>query len=311
MQSPRRRAHLKASAAQTIEENNMTALYIILAAALATVFLWLFLISPGSTVGMEKYKNVKYAHRGLHGTVGSDEPAAENSLTAFARAVDAGFGIELDVRLTKDGEVVVFHDATLDRVTNGSGKVIDHTLAELRALSLSGTADTVPTFSEVLALVDGKVPLLVELKEEGSDHSIGEACAKLLRDYNGDYIVESFSPLAFGKVREIIPGVICGFLSDKHTARENSRTFKHFLAQHLIFNVISRPAFIAMNHKRARMFPLPVMRTLFFTPTIAWTVRSAEEEAQAYKNGFDGVIFEGYMPTSTVHTAGEGIAEEK
>ena len=95
MQSPRRRAHLKASAAQTIEENNMTALYIILAAVLATVFLWLFLIAPGSAGGMEKYKNVKYAHRGLHGTVGGDEPAAENSLTAFARAVDAGFGIEL------------------------------------------------------------------------------------------------------------------------------------------------------------------------------------------------------------------------
>jgi glycerophosphoryl diester phosphodiesterase len=161
----------------------------------------------------------------------------------------------------------------------------------------------------VLELVGGRVPLLVELKEEGSDHSIGEACAKLLLDYKGDYIVESFSPLAFGKVREILGDVPCGFLSDKHTARAATRTFKHFLAQHMIFNFVSRPAFIAMNHKRPRMFPLPVLRTLFSTPTIAWTVRSAEDEAQAYKNGFDGVIFEGYMPTA--QAAADGITEEK
>lgn len=283
----------------------MIAVYIILASVCVLFALWLFLIAPGSKRGMEKYRYVKYAHRGLHGTVGADTYAAENSLTAFRRAKEYGFGIELDVRLTKDGELVVFHDNTLDRVTNGKGEVIEHTLAELRELSLSGTEDTVPTFDEVLELIDGAVPLLVELKESGTDNSVGKKCAERLKDYGGDYIVESFSPMPFGEVRRVLPDVPCGFLADKLTENERFRTLKYRIVESFLLNCIARPAFIAVNHKRPRMFPLPLIRALFSVPTIAWTVRSAEEEKTAYENGFDGVIFEGYMPDGTVAPGGQ------
>jgi glycerophosphoryl diester phosphodiesterase len=274
----------------------MTAFFIISGIVLILLALWLFLIAPGKSSGMEKYKYVKYAHRGLHGVDKDGAFAAENSLTAFERAASLGFGIELDVRVTKDKEVVVFHDNTLDRVTNGTGKVCDHTLDELQKLSLMGTADTVPTFREVLDLVDGRVPLLVELKEDGMDHSIGDLAAKMLSEYKGDYIVESFSPLAFGTVRAVLPDAKCGFLVDKHTAHKEGRTFKHRLVQSFMLNVIARPAFIAINVKRPKLFPLPLIRALFRTPVIAWTVKSAEEELAAYKNGIDGIIFEGYIP---------------
>ena len=273
----------------------MIALYISIPVAVLIGF-WLFLIAPKKNKNMNRYESVKYAHRGLHGTVGADSFCAENSITAFKRAVDHGFGIELDVHVTADGEVVVFHDATLDRVAGVAGKIKDKTLAELRELRLLGTDDTIPTLREVLELVGGKVPLLVELKETGVNHEISEKTAEMLAEYNGDFIVESFSPLAFGAIKRVLPGTPRGFLADKFTSKKKYRTVKHALTQRCLFNFMVRPAFIALNHKTPRLFPVGLIRRLFGIPMIAWTVKSAAEEAEAYKNGFSGIIFEGYLP---------------
>ena len=274
----------------------MIFLYIFL--AIVIVFCtWLFLIAPGDSSGMEGFKNKKYAHRGLHGTVGGyDAYAAENSLTAFERAKEHGFGIELDVRISKDGELVVFHDGVLDRVTDMTGKVEDYTLEELKKCRLSGTDDTIPTLSEVLALIDGAVPLVIELKEEGFDHSISEKSALVLKDYEGDYVVECFSPFAFGVFKKNLPKIPRGFLSCKHTANPKTRAFKFRPIQRFLFNFLARPAFIAVDKRTPKLFPIPLICALFGTPRIAWKVKSKEEEIEAYKNGVSGVIFEGYMP---------------
>ena len=269
--------------------------YILLALAVVLLCTWLFLIAPGDSEGMEKYKDKKYAHRGLHGAVGADTFSAENSMTAFGRAVERGYGIELDVRLSKDGELVVFHDATLDRVTDGTGKVCDYTLEELKTFKLMGTEDTIPTLKEVLDLVDGRIPLLVEMKSDGTDKAVAETCAAILKDYKGDYIVESFNPICLSVFKKILPSVPRGFLCDKHTAKKENRSLLFRAIQRFFLNVICRPAFIAMNKKRPKMFPLPLVKALFKTPAVAWTVRSKEEEIEAYKNGFSGVIFEGYL----------------
>ena len=122
--------------------------------------IYLFLIAPKNKKEMKKYKRVMYAHRGLH-----NEKRAENSMSAFEAAVDGGYGIELDVRLSKDGKLVVFHDDTLDRVCGREGRVIDFTAAELSTFKLNGTDDGIPLFSDVLKLIDGKVPLLVEIRK--------------------------------------------------------------------------------------------------------------------------------------------------
>ena len=157
------------------------------------LFLWA--IKPGGRkCGIEKYMDVKFAHRGLH-----DEEKAENSISAFRAAKEAGYGIELDVRLSRDGELMVFHDPTLSRVCGVDALVVDCTAAELAKMSLSGTADGVPTLREVLELIDGAVPLLIEIKMEGDEHGVAEALAEVIEDYSGDYIIESFNPKPYGR----------------------------------------------------------------------------------------------------------------
>lgn len=266
------------------------ALISVISALLLFFLIFLFLIAPGKKrKEMEKFKSKKYAHRGLH-----DATRAENSLSAFRAAVDAGYGIELDVRLSRDGVLVVFHDDTLDRVTGEVGRVDERTAAELGKINLSGTADTVPTFEEVLALVDGRVPLLVELKEDAGKYGVTEKTLEMLKEYKGEYIIESFNPLALGRVKKLTPEVMRGFLSQNFLSQKKYRSATYFLLQNLLLNVVCRPDFIAYKHSDYKNASLRLVKGLFKPATLAWTVRSKTEEDEAYLHGFDGVIFEGY-----------------
>ena len=260
--------------------------------SLVILFLiYLFLIAPKNKKEMKKFKSRLYAHRGLH-----NEERAENSMSAFKAAVDAGYGIELDIRLSKDGKLVVFHDDTLDRVCGREGKVIDFTAEELADFKLNGTNDGVPLFSNVLSLVDGKVPLLVEIKENPGDSAVSKAACEMLKEYKGDFIVESFNPLSLKTVKENMPEITRGLLSHRYYEYEQYKKPLYFALQALLLNFLCRPAFIAYDHRHAKAFGLRFIRGFFDVPTLAWTVRSAEEEAIARKNGFDGIIFENYIP---------------
>ncbi len=264
----------------------------VLAFLLLLFFVYLFLLRTKSRrEKMKKYKNLSYAHRGLH-----SDGCEENSVSAFRRAVEAGYAIELDVRLSKDGELVVFHDDTLDRVTAESGRVDAKTREELSKIKLGKTEDTVPTFSEVLSLVDGKVPLLVEIKEDAGSYAVTEKCVEVLRSYKGDFIIESFNPLALARVRELMPEALRGILSQSFLKEKQYRTPTHFLLSIMALNFLCRPDFIAFNHKHSANMALRLSRWLFRVPTLAWTTRSKEEEERALKKGFDGVIFENYIP---------------
>ena len=257
---------------------------------LVLFLLYLFLIAPKKTKDMEKYKSVMYAHRGLH-----DDTLAENSMSAFRAAVEAGYGIELDIRLSKDGELVVFHDDTLDRVCAREGNVIDFTADELAKFKLSGTEDGIPRFADVLSMVDGRVPLLVEIKET-SGTAVSQAACKMLAEYKGEFIVESFNPLSLRIVKENLPLISRGILSHRYLEQKKYRKPLFFLLQSLLLNFACRPAFIAYDHRHASAFGLRCVRFFFKAPTLAWTVRSAEEERIARENGFDGIIFENYKP---------------
>ena len=153
---------------------------LILLAVLAALALLLFLlyllvlIRPSKDVTPDPALLCDYAHRGLHGN-----GIPENSRAAFSRACERGVGIELDVQLSRDGEVMVFHDATLVRMTEVEKKVCELDRADLQTLSLAQSEWTIPTFREVLALVNGRVPILVELKGENVDTSLcGKACSR-------------------------------------------------------------------------------------------------------------------------------------
>jgi glycerophosphoryl diester phosphodiesterase len=263
------------------------------AASLLFLFLvYLFLIMPSTRRKKQMlfFAKHKYAHRGLHG-----DGAAENSMSAFRRAVENGYGIELDVRLSRDGELVVFHDTTLDRVTGVSGRVDSKDYSELKDIQLSGTEDTVPLFSDVLRLVDGKVPLLVELKEEAGKYCVTEKTLEILADYKGAYIIESFNPLALGRVKKRSPEILRGILSMNYLSDKKHRNPLYFLLQILAFNVACRPDFIAFDHNRYKSVALRLCRSLFGATTIAWTTRSEAEEKAAFAHKFNSVIFENYL----------------
>ena len=265
---------------------------LIIGGALLLIYaVYLVLIAPGKSLGVKKYKGARFAHRGLH-----NDTRAENSMSAFRAAVESGFGIELDVRLSSDGELVVFHDDTLDRVVGIEGRVDAFTAEELSKMRLSGTDDGIPRFSEVLSLVDGRVPLLVEIKEDPGNSRVSSKCAEMLSEYKGEYIVESFNPLSLKNSKKTLQNVPHGVLSHKYYEYEKYRKPLYFLLQTLLLNCVCRPAFIAYDHRHYRCSSLRTLRTLFGVTTFAWTIRSEEEEREAYKHGFDGVIFENYVP---------------
>lgn len=240
---------------------------------------------------MQKFKGVKFAHRGLH-----NDDVPENSLTAFRLAVEAGFGIELDVHTAKCGTPVVFHDGTLTRMTGVEKRLCDLTAKELSELKLKGTDEKIPTFAEVLELVGGRVPLLVELKQDEGEEGVAEAAADLLKNYGGEFIVESFNPFTLADYGRCMPDVPRGILAQRFTNKAGRRKIKFFVAEHMLTNTVCKPDFIAFSKNDARFLSFRMVKAVYEPFTVAWTVRSPEEEAHAYENGFDSVIFENYIP---------------
>ena len=182
---------------------------ICVAVVLLVLAVWIFLILPRIRNAADRELiGVHYAHRGLHG-----ENVPENSLAAFALARNAGYGIELDVRLSRDRRVMVFHDDTLKRMCGVDRRVEELTCAELQSLRLAGSDQTIPTLDQVLALIGGRVPLLIELKGTGRDESpLCKRVSKLLDDYAGAFAIESFNPMILSWFRNYRPRFARGIL---------------------------------------------------------------------------------------------------
>ena len=280
----------------------MEPLYLILlfvAIACVLGLAYLMLISPRmARASMKKFLThaTYFAHRGLH-----DENDPENSLPAFALAVEKGYGIELDVQISKDGIPVVFHDDLLKRGTGAEGYVYDYTLEELQAMPLFGRDDlSIPTLASVLELVDGKSPLIVEIKASRPEwrETLREAM-KLLEAYEGPYCVESFNPMVLRELRRGCPGVLRGQLCESYRrgfkAAQKKMPFAFFAAERFWTNAIARPDFIAYNCQHADFFPFRLMTWMFPECTfIAWTTRKPEHEKTS--RSFEAFIFEHYLP---------------
>ncbi len=266
--------------------------FLIILAILA--FLWtlylVVLVRPRARKPRDTRLICDYAHRGLHG-----DGVPENSLAAFAKAAESGYGIELDVQLSRDGEIMVFHDYTLVRMTGREGNLSDFTADELRTLTLGGTSERIPTLAEVLALVDGRVPLLVELKGESTDTALCEPLAKMLAKYGGPYCIESFNPMLLGKMAKLMPHVYRGLLYT-NVVRDKKRVSALNLAlTAMLTNVIARPNFIAYNYVDRHSFFVGVCTKFWSAPRFSWTVREREEYVRAKENG-ECAIFEGFTP---------------
>lgn len=249
---------------------------------------------------MCSYQERLIAHRGLF----VPQVRPENSLAAFSEACRYGYGVELDVQLSKDGKLVVFHDETLNRVCGVKGYVRDYTYQELQHFSLDGTTERIPLFADVLATVNGKVPLIVEVKPEGDCIGAAERTAVLLDAYQGEYCVESFNPRVVVWFRRHRPQVIRGQLSTDYFKDDPHLPFgKKFLLTNLFFNFLARPDFIAYNHRFARRLSLSLIRRFFCVSHVAWTVRSESELAWA-RNYFSVFIFDSFIPQKTDRRTG-------
>lgn len=233
-----------------------------------------------------------FAHRGLHGN-----GVPENSMSAFRAAVAGGFAIETDVRFTKEGRIVVYHDDNLYRMTGDIRDVIECTAPELKHLRLEDTDEQMPLFSELLKEINGRVPLLIEIKSMRGvkPKEIALALDKLLEGYQGEYAIQSFQPFYVRAFKRLRPDVPCGVLSAAHFTREDIggafwKLKAHWLS-HMTFNYTVKPDFISYN-----LHDLPTRKTKRFKgPVLAWTVRSEEDELLARKHA-QTVIFEHYIP---------------
>lgn len=245
--------------------------------ALIAVFI---LIRPAGRRPKDERLLCQYAHRGLHD--GNKGALPENSMAAFELACKEGYGIELDVQLSRDGVVMVFHDYTLIRMTGKDGKVAEYDAAELQKLSLANTEQKIPSFSEVLSLVKGRVPLLIELKGESFDSSLCPKVAEILKSYEGDYCIESFNPLLIKNMRKLMPDVFYGQLYTNVVRDKKKKSALNIILTLMGFNFLARPDFIAYNIEDRGSFPVWLTTKLYKAEKFIWTARSREEYDKAH-----------------------------
>lgn len=236
--------------------------------------------------GLERLRHWSYAHRGLH-----DETLPENSMGAFAAALDAGFGIELDVHLTADGNLAVIHDSSLLRTAGADVCVEDMTLSQLLRYPLLGSQENIPTLEQVLTLFSGKAPMIIELKTKGGNR--GALCRRVmeaLKDYQGDYCLESFDPFCIYYLKKHYPQVVRGQLSQNFLAEKNLPypwILRFFVTNHLYY-FLTRPDFAACRYEDRNLLCTRLVRKLWGVQGVAWTIQSQE--------AYDTALSQGWMP---------------
>ena len=250
----------------------------------------LWLLAPGRASRRQRapFQGRNFAHRGLHSR---DRQVPENSLEAFRLAAKAGYGIELDVQLSRDGQVVVFHDDTLDRVCGVPGRVDSMSYAQLSQLRLCGTEQGIPLLSEVLATVRGRGPLIVELKSGLHNRALCEKTYALLEDYRGEVCVESFNPFIVAWFRfhgrDLLRGQLAMPRRDYLSAGQSA--FWAVMLSNTLLNFWARPQFIA--YKIGRRPPTARLAELLGAMKVGWVSHEPRNE-----KGRDAVIFEFYKP---------------
>ncbi len=265
------------------------------AVLLFIITIYLFMLAPHNKriERIKAFEKQLIAHRGFFDNA---HGIPENSLPAFKRAVLRGFGIELDVQLTKDGRLVVFHDESLERMCGVAKKVHECSFDELRGYRLLNSDERIPSLDEVLEAVNGSVPLIVELKAGGDWRGTSERTAERLDEYGGAYCIESFSPLVVRYFKKHRPGVIRGQLATNYFSGKSKKSpIARFFLTNLLLNFLSRPDFIAFNHRHARLFSYSLLRKLFHVTNVAWTVKSRAELEKA-REVFSVIIFDSFDP---------------
>ncbi len=270
---------------------------IILGILLLINFLIWFLIAPGSDKKVYNYDFLfkrPIVHRGLHD---GNHQIIENSKSAFQLAIDKNYNIEMDINLTKDNKIVVFHDGNLKRICGIDKKVHDLTLEELQKLPLLTSDEYMMEFSEFLKFVNGQVGILIEYKGEGAaiDKELCEQSMKILKDYKGKYVIQSFQPSILKWFRKNYPVIPRGQLNLNYNrefkdvdSKDKLTKVAGFMFSNNLTNFIGRPNFMARKYDALDASYLVMHH---FMKTLVWTINS-ESKYKKVVNQVDNVIFE-------------------
>lgn len=252
---------------------------------------FLFLSAPSFTrrAELKKVKGVHFAHRGLH-----DAEDPENTLGAFQKAIDQGYGIELDVHLTVDRIPVIHHDFEVVEHSGTKKALRSLDIDRLRQYTLFGTKHTIPTLQEALECIAGQVPVVVEIKSVDLDMTICRKTAELLDAYRGELYLESFNPFVLFWFRRHRPQYLRGQLS-YNSFRRNKISLINFLATHYLTNFLSRPHFVSHENIDLKDWGFQVQRKFYRTFGMSYTIRS-QAEWDEVKALVDVQFFEGYLP---------------
>ena len=221
------------------------------------------------------------AHRGLW-----NNEIPENSLLAYDNAIKHGFPIEIDVHKSKDGVLFVFHDDNLKRLTGVDALLHEKTSIEIKELFINGTENKIPTLKETLEKVNGRVPLLIEIKNQPND-SIVEDTINMLKSYKGEFALQSFNHLYIIKIKKLAPEFIRGVLGTANT--EKCGWLARLIIKNLSLNFLAKPDFISYNIKN-----LPLKRKRR-PPLLAWTITD-QDMAKKAKALANNIIFEKFIP---------------
>lgn len=255
------------------------------------IFLVICIAGREKNFEAERFLKFRYAHRGLHN---AERP--ENSLSAFKAAADKGYAIELDVHLMRDNSLAVIHDSSLKRTAGDSRRIEELTRAEIKDIKLLGIDEHIPTLREVLELVDGRVPLLIELKAEKNAKCLCSALMYELRDYKGAYCVESFDPRCLLWMKKNAPKVVRGQLAQNFLKNGENLSFPlRLILTLLTFNIATQPDFVAFRYTDRKCIPNALSKGFWQNKGFAWTITDMSDLEKAEKEGY-AVIFEDIVP---------------
>jgi len=248
------------------------------------------------------------AHRGLHD---AKTGVIENTPGAVKAALSYGFAIEADLQISKDGEAMVFHDKTLERLTTSTGQVSARTAKQLKRVNFKNTKDRMWSLEELLQLVQGLVPLVIEIKNQWDNVGpLEKRVAEVLSNYDGPACVMSFNPQSIITLKELAPtltrGLVAGkFINDTVWGHLNNR--QRFKMRHLLYGFEAEVDFIAYHVKALPALAPWISRAILRKPLLSWTVRN-EQDQRTVERWADQMIFEGFVPDNPVLESHESLS---
>lgn len=240
------------------------------------------------------------AHRGLHGSPnGYGQNLVENTLSGCTAAIEHGFAMEVDLQLSADGEAMMFHDDTLDRLTAQSGPVRNASADQLARIPIEGSSNTIARFADLLALVDGRVPLIIELKHQKGDktYTLAKRAAEVAADYKGKIAFISFDPFLLSTLKNCAPQFLRGIVVDRGKEAEfleQSKWWQRFFLRNLLHFQKSKFDFISCDKDALDMISVRWMKRRNMQ-ILTWTIHSLKEAEAALKTA-DQIVFEGFAP---------------